>query len=306
MRLNMSNLVVKDNALIDASYTLGLVEQRLVLLAIVGARETGLGIDSNTMLRIHANSYINQFKADKTTAYRVLNEAVKSLFNRYFTYTEKDAETGKTKIVQSRWISKIAYIEDAATVEICFAPDIVPFVTRLEKNFTSYELQQLSEVTSMYAVRLYELLIRWRSLGKTPIFDLETFRTQLGLGVDEYKIMGDFKKRVLDVGIKQINEKTDITAGYEQIKNGRRIKGFQFSFKHKDRDKKQGQSVRIQKEKSNWNTSENSILKQLQAKNPKFKKEDIEVIAESKNSDIHSVLHDLYIEYYGSDSFELS
>ena len=40
MRL-MSKLVVKDNALMNASYNLDLVEQRLILLAIVEARESG-------------------------------------------------------------------------------------------------------------------------------------------------------------------------------------------------------------------------------------------------------------------------
>lgn len=36
----MGNLVAKDNALIEASHKLGEVEQRLVLLAILKARET--------------------------------------------------------------------------------------------------------------------------------------------------------------------------------------------------------------------------------------------------------------------------
>ena len=39
MRL-MSKLVVKDNVLMNASYNLDLVEQRLILLAIVEARES--------------------------------------------------------------------------------------------------------------------------------------------------------------------------------------------------------------------------------------------------------------------------
>ena len=34
----MSKLVVKDNALMNASYNLDLVEQRLILLAIIEAR----------------------------------------------------------------------------------------------------------------------------------------------------------------------------------------------------------------------------------------------------------------------------
>lgn len=42
-----SLLVVKDNALINASYNLDLVEQRLILLAIIEARESGKGINTN-------------------------------------------------------------------------------------------------------------------------------------------------------------------------------------------------------------------------------------------------------------------
>ena len=47
----MSKLVVKDNALMNASYNLDLVEQRLILLAIIEARESGKGINANDRLR---------------------------------------------------------------------------------------------------------------------------------------------------------------------------------------------------------------------------------------------------------------
>ena len=47
----MSELIVKDNALMNASYNLDLVEQRLILLAILEARESGKGINANDLLR---------------------------------------------------------------------------------------------------------------------------------------------------------------------------------------------------------------------------------------------------------------
>ncbi|MBV6621192.1 replication initiation protein, partial [Acinetobacter baumannii] len=62
-----------------------------------------------------------------------------------------------------------------------FTQDIVPLITRLEENFTKYEFQQVSRLSSSYAIRLYELLIQWRSAGKTPLFDLSIFRQQLGV-----------------------------------------------------------------------------------------------------------------------------
>ena len=63
-------LVVKDNALIGASYNLDVVEQRLILLAIVEARETGKGINANDALTVHASSYVQQFNVEKHTAYK--------------------------------------------------------------------------------------------------------------------------------------------------------------------------------------------------------------------------------------------
>ena len=135
-------LVVKDNALINASYNLDTVEQRLILLAILQARETHTGIDANTRLRIHASEYMNRFNVNKHAAYKALKTAVTNLFGRQFSYQTIDEKTGKTKKVISRWVQNISYIDDAATLEVTFTMDVVPLITRLEKQFTSYQLKQ--------------------------------------------------------------------------------------------------------------------------------------------------------------------
>ncbi|AYZ55242.1 MULTISPECIES: replication initiation protein RepM [Gammaproteobacteria] len=229
----MSELIVKDNALIQASYTLDTVEQRLILLAIAEARETGHGITENSLLEVHASSYINTFNVEKHTAYTVLRDASKSLFDRYVTYHDINPKTGKDRSFHCRWVDKIGYEPQTGIVFLRFTQDIVPLITRLEENFTKYELEQVSRLTSSYAIRLYELLIQWRSAGKTPIFDLSIFRQQLGVEAHQYKTMSNFKTYVLDFALKQVNELTDITAKYEQHKKGRSISGFSFSFKQK-------------------------------------------------------------------------
>ncbi|AVH13305.1 RepB family plasmid replication initiator protein [Acinetobacter indicus] len=89
----------------------------------------------------------------------------------------------------------------------------------------------------LYAVRLYELLIQWREARKTQLFELETFREQLGLGVNDYKRMSDFKRRVLESSIKEINEKTDIKVSYTQEKKGTTIVGFKFVVREKSKPK---------------------------------------------------------------------
>jgi len=233
----MKELVVKDNALINASYNLDLVEQRLILLAIITARETGKGINANDALEVHASSYINHFNVEKHTAYKVLKQAVDDLFERRFSFQFIN-KNGNVEHVKSRWVSEIRYVENEATVKLIFAPAVVPLITRLEQHFTSYELKQVTLLKSRYAIRLYELLIAWRTVGKTPIFELSQFRNQLGIDDNEYQRMELFKRRVLEIAISQINEFTDITTTYEQHKKGRSISGFSFSFKQKKEDYK--------------------------------------------------------------------
>ena len=226
----MRDLVVKDNALINASYNLDLVEQRLILLAIVEARGSGRGINANDPLEVHAESYVNQFNVARQTAYQALKDACKDLFARQFSYQEIN-KRGNVENVLSRWVSEIRYIDDEATVKLIFAPAIVPLITRLEEQFTKYELQQISELSSAYAVRLYELLIAWRSTGQTPVIELAEFRQRIGVLDDEYTRMGNFKDRVLNLAIAQVNEHTDIKVKCEQHKKGRNISGFSFTFK---------------------------------------------------------------------------
>ena len=227
-----TELIVKDNALINASYNLDLVEQRLILLAIVEARESGKGINANDPLTVHAESYINQFGVHRNTAYQALKDACDDLFARQFSY-QSLSEKGNTINHKSRWVSEVAYIDNEAVVRLIFAPAIGPLITRLEEQFTKYEIQQISNLTSAYAVRLYEILIAWRSTGKTPLITMYDFRQKIGVLETEYKRMYDFKKYVLDIALKQVNEHTDIIVKVEQHKTGRSITGFSFSFKQK-------------------------------------------------------------------------
>ncbi len=185
-------LVVKDNALINASYNLDLSEQRLILLAILEARQSNTPNDKD--LTIHAESYINHFNVHRNTAYKVLKDACKSLFDRRFSY-QKLTQKGNIENVISRWVQRISYVENEALVRIKFSDDVVPLITNLEKHFTSYELEQVSSLTSVYAIRLYELLIAWRSTGKVTMVELEELRLKLGIEPNEYKRMGQFKRK---------------------------------------------------------------------------------------------------------------
>lgn len=225
------NLVVKTNRLNQAFQMLSLAEFHIVQLAIVDARNTGTGLTTDMPLKIDALRYADVFGTTRQNAYIRMKEAEETLFNRRFSFFDEDG-----KLVKSRWISQVKYLDNEGAIEIVFTPAVVQGISRIngvKEFFTQYLLTQTSQLKSVYSTRLYELLIQWRSTGKTPIVNLQDFRAQLGIDENQYKLMSDFKKRVLDLAVNDINEQTDIKVSYQQHKNGRLISGFSFSFKQK-------------------------------------------------------------------------
>ena len=223
--------------MVEALQTLSLAETRLLQLAIVGAREDGSGLDSSKPLSIEAKNYSKEFNVSYEAGYLALKSAEETLFERRFTILDSNKLP-----IKSRWVQDVRYIQDEGRIEITLSRVVVNEITKidgLKDFFTSYLLEKTAGLNSVYAIRLYELLIKWKSVKSTPILKIDDFRKQLGLGINEYKQMNNFKARVLDIALDQINKNTDITVKYEQHKKGVKIHGFSFSFKFKEERKSQ-------------------------------------------------------------------
>lgn len=230
-----SNLVVKTHHLNTVLQNLKLAEIRIVQLAVVDARETGKGLTAETPLRIDALRYAEVFDTTRQNGYLMMKEAEDTLFNRRFSYIDDEG-----KLVKSRWLSQVRYLDDEGAIEVVFTPAVVQGITRIdgaEEFFTKYLLEQTATMTSNYSVRLYELLVQWKQAKKTPMFELQEFRGQLGVEDDEYKAMSNFKIRVLDLAVDEINEKSDLNINYSQKKKGRKIIGFTFTVHEKPKAK---------------------------------------------------------------------
>ena len=268
--MSKGNLVVKTNQLNSALQNLSLPEIRIIQLAIVDARETNTGLSTDKPLRIDALRYAEMFETTRQNGYKRMKEAEETLFNRRFSYIDDEG-----KVIKSRWIQQVRYLDDEGAIELVFTLAVVNGISRIngvEDFFTSYLLEQTSSMDSIYSVRLYELLVQWKTAKQTPMFELEKFRDQLGVEVNEYKAMCDFKKRVLQVAINEINEKSDIKISYEQVKKGRSIAGFKFKVLTKDKPKKSKQEASRDVNTADMFTVEGLNDKQLGriARNPSF------------------------------------
>lgn len=224
-----SFVVLKTNRLVTAIERLTLAETRLIQLAIIGARESG-GIKADQPLLVSAKSYSETFNTTIQNAYKILLDAESRLFEQTFYYLDEGEK------VKTRWVTEVKYKNGSPSLMIVLSKAVIKEIINIdgyEKFFTTYRLAQTSDFTSIYSLRLFELLMVWEKAGKTPIYELQAFRNQLGIESHEYPRMTNFKDRVLDIAIKEINENTDIKVSYDQHKKGRSIVGFSFIIKSK-------------------------------------------------------------------------
>lgn len=225
-------MTAEMKAIFEASYSLSIEEQKILFLAVIEAGEQNIPIKSGNKVWIKAETYARIFNVDIETASANMLKGGMDLFDAWFEYQEVSPVTGHVCEVKSRWISSIATIKNAGAIGLDLAVGVIASMKVLEVGYIIHGLKQVGGLTGAYALRLYEMLIQWKDLGKTPELSVEDLRLQLGLS-DEYLAMSDFKKRVLDLAITKINEHTDIDVCYKQRKNGRVIRGFIFNIELK-------------------------------------------------------------------------
>lgn len=236
-------LVVKSNRLVEASYRLSLNEQRIILYSICRCREEQNGLFPDRPVTITANAFAKQFPGiGKGNVYQQLKDAMEALYDRSVTIHDIDSASGHTRIKKTRWISEAAYVDGAGNIQVIFTPEVIKYITRLETEFTSYQLEKVGHMTSAYAVRMYELLAQNKDIGSRAL-GLTWLRGALQIELDEYKLTADFIKRVIEVSVEQINKHSDIIVSYKPKKTGRAITDFVFKIKNKAATERQKKPV---------------------------------------------------------------
>ena len=232
----MKNLtVVKSNKVIEAGYRLSLNEQRLVLACIAQIKKgQSLGVEDK--FTISASEFADMFDIPLDGSYTELQRVSERLYERSVTIDSPDPDNPKITFTRTRWITSISYIPRDGHLVLQFAPQMIPYISLLEAEFTRYSLASVAEMNSIYGIRFYELMMQWGSFGERSL-EIDELKTMLGLE-GRYKAIKDFKLRVIDPALKDINQYSDLTASYDQRKCGRRVSHIIFRFHPKGYDKK--------------------------------------------------------------------
>lgn len=225
--------VYKSNKVVEAAYKLSLNEQKIILICIA-KHDSNKPLSADDKFTVTASEFAELTQTDINHVYGVLIEVADNLFNRYVVIEHPNPDRPELKKIKTRWISSIGYLSDLATLELSFAVDMLPYLSELKNQFTKYELQNIGGMTSKYGIRLYELLSQYRGIGRREVF-IDWLRSHFEIE-DNYPVISDFKKRVIDSAVTDINKNSDLNVHapiYQ--KSGRKVTSVVFDFKEKQK-----------------------------------------------------------------------
>lgn len=161
--------------------------------------------------------------------YSDLKNAIKEIADKSMWIT---LENGDEALV--RWIERPYIDKKHGTVRARLNADMKPFLLQLRENFTQYELFWTLNFRSKYSIRLYELIksVHYHELDAySRTFGLDELKR--ALDAESYKIYQDFKTKVLETAIREINDYSDKTLRYTPIKSGRSVAGIRLDIETK-------------------------------------------------------------------------
>lgn len=238
-----SNLVSVSNDLVTASYSMTLLEKRLLILAVSyvnNAESMRKAVTEGDIFTIKVSDYAEIYGIEYETAKDELAAAVERLYQQDLTYV-KDG-----KPIRTRWVSYLPnYNGSTHEVELAFSPGISPLISELSEDFSSYRLLFLAGLQSVYSIRLYWLFYKeLRKSHKKMVkvyYTLDHFRCMLRLD-DKYSMAGDFLRRVIKEPLDEIEKHTNISVYFTNaenkpmyVKQGRKIIGLYFWVQYKDK-----------------------------------------------------------------------
>lgn len=273
-----NDLIAIDNSIVTSAYNLTLNEQRLIYCALKQMPKydpknpNQAPIDPKTPFYITRDDFL-ELGADPTSVAKEIRTATRELMKktlyvqtpvgvkqfhwlsevlRYDRNAEqKLRERYPNPSDYNKYINALraynlidalpTHKADANIVaRVIFSAEIMPLLSDLRASFTQFLLSDVAEFSSIYSYRIYQLFMQYlnKETGKgwTQI-DFYDLRFMLML-LDKYPATKDLRVNVIDVAIKEINEKSPLKAQYELIKKGRKFVAVKFTFELKEKVKK--------------------------------------------------------------------
>jgi plasmid replication initiation protein len=219
-------IIRKANELVEARYRFDIWEMRVFAKMLMSIKTMDKDLQK---YHIHISEIIKDFNlSDAGDNYASIKDAANKLLSKVIEIEKESPGGGKwLRIPLLIAVEGFKNKEEGNYISVQFHPELKPFLMELKERYLQYDIRNLWGLTSVYSVRMYELLKQYERIGKRH-FDLENLRLILGINPDEYKLYGHFKSKVILKAQTDLKEVTDIHFTFKEKKDSRRVVGLTF------------------------------------------------------------------------------
>lgn len=201
-------LIRKANELVEAKYKFDIWETRVFayMLTLIKSSDT----DFNEY-RINTGDIVREFNLhDSGQVYESIKNAGDKLLDKKVEIVRTTAE-GQKELLRTHLVASTANPEEGSRenyIKLSFHPALKPFLLELKARYLVYDIRNILSLTSIYSVRLFELLKQYQKIGKRK-FAVDELKSLLSIEPNEYQLYGHFKG-VLKRAEKDLEKFTDI------------------------------------------------------------------------------------------------
>lgn len=208
--------VFQTNKFVESRQTYSVNEKRLLSTLISFVKPT----DENfTKYELSIKDWAKILKVSPKGLYQVADEITDALMIKIVSIKDPNA----LKFEKFHVLDTAKYDEGIFTLEINKNMNDIFLQLKDTKNYTHYELAEFVTLTSTHAQRIYELVKQYQhSKQRERTIELSELREMVGLKENNYKLFSDFRRKILDVAHKQIEQNTTLCYKWEGITKRRR------------------------------------------------------------------------------------
>ena len=218
-------VVVKANQLVMGQIDWSLWEYRVFVAHVAQIKKEDTGFEKQ---RVHVRELRDMTKTTSQNLYERGKDLADRLTDKKIRI-EDVREKGKRRYGAINVYASCVYEEAEGAIVGRFTEEMRPFLLQLRKQFTMYYKRHALALSSLYAIRLYEIIKRYEYRGQFQL-TVDEIRTIFNLK-DKYRRFCDLKRRVIDQAKSEIDDQADVTFEYEVIREGRSPVAVDFSIR---------------------------------------------------------------------------
>lgn len=185
-----------------------------------------------TTFKLNKLDFFNKLELESKDRYSRYRKLVHGLINKSFfeVIDEQGGQRVGVVIFDSYWKPKEPYFE------VSLNPNFMPYLEQLVKDYTKIELSSILKLKSKHSLTLYKFICSWtddnKKINKRYI-TTKDLKDLFGLNSNDYVCNEkfrryDFERETINIAIREINFKTNISIEFKKNKKGNRVLNYEF------------------------------------------------------------------------------